>query len=743
VNGGARLRTATTVAVALATALLATASSGAGAPRAAAAGAEPAARGPAGVTFSAARGRLVITAPAYRLSLSKRNGAIVELVDRETGARLVTGQNGCLWGAVPASDAPPVGGCGFAPGARDRFSYRWDPRASTLLLVYDGDNGAERRVETIVGVTAGQSSFDLRLLLESHWGRTLSAVIFPAHLLAVSGAVKAGYAPHYLPGLRLEPGFFSRVGNNVFTYPSRWAFADYLGLDIARAHFALYSVNLPSARIAPADIGFIHNAEPGPCSGRAFCVMHAFQAWIADGARWTSPIVRIRVGGTVEDSILAYREANGIGAYPSLQAKLGSRLDALSRAPLIKADLWKGLPPFNEWVPSLRRLPSPALLHPVSFQPGGHDESFPDFLPPDPRWGTSEDLVRTIGSAHALGQLVMPYLNVSWWDDGSPTVRRLPAPLGLADIAVHNFQGLPVSEQFDGRNGYLASPYVPFVGKRIASLLEQWRSEVPVDCLFFDQIGARPWRRDFNPASPSPLAYADGWLELLAPYADRCLMVEDGWDRLAESFVGFHGSALLQERGFEEPTSRLGAGNWKPFPLALWLFHDKVLMYQHDLYERTMTADPEVLLWNAAFGFMLSYNWDGDAETLDSPWLELVGSVQRALGPRVAGKRLTGFREVAPDVTEAVFEDTAVLANWSGSQTYVVDGYGVAPRGFLARTRDGAVVAGAVAGSFAGVPLSPGTHYFVLERSASGVTLSQPLGRDASLSAAAERVASG
>jgi len=67
----------------------------------------------------------------------------------------------------------------------------------------------------------------------------------------------------------------------------------------------------------------------------------------------------------------------------------------------------------------------------------------------------------------------------------------------------------------------------------VAQEMESWRTSVPADCLFFDQLGARPWLRDFNRASPTPLAYDDGWLAAMAPYANRCLMVEDGWDRLA------------------------------------------------------------------------------------------------------------------------------------------------------------------------------------------------------------------
>jgi hypothetical protein len=258
---------------------------------------------------------------------------------------------------------------------------------------------------------------------------------------------------------------------------------------------------------------------------------------------------------------------------------------------------------------------------------------------------------------------------------------------------------------------------VPQVRDRVQKLMEEWRTDVQADCLFFDQIGARTWRRDFNRAAPTPLAYDDGWLELLAPYADRCLMVEDGWDRLARSFVGFHGSVLLLDRDFDEPNKFFGAGNWQPYPLADWLFHDKVLLYQHDLAESTMTADPEVLLFNAAFGFMLSYSWDGERDTLASPWLDLVGKVQKALGPLVAGRALTGYRELAPGVTESSFGGYSVVANWSKGASFQADGYSIAPEGFLARADDGSVVAAALVDSVGGRSLSPGTHYFVSDRS--------------------------
>ena len=234
---------------------------------------------------------------------------------------------------------------------------------------------------------------------------------------------------------------------------------------------------------------------------------------------------------------------------------------------------------------------------------------------------------------------------------------------------------------------------------------------MPADCLFFDQIGARPWRRDFNPAAPNPLAYYDGWLSLFAPYAQRCVMAEDGWDRLARTFSGFHGGMLQMSRQFEWPNDRWGQGNWEPYPIAGFLFGDKVLMYQHDLYEPTMTTDPETLLFNVAFGLVLSYAWDGEREeaSLTSPWAKLVGQVQRTLGPHYAGKRLIGFRTVAPGVTESVFEGGfSVLANWK-KQTVEVEGQRLAPNGFVAR-KGGDVLASALGFTWGGVTFPAGAR---------------------------------
>ena len=204
-------------------------------------------------------------------------------------------------------------------------------------------------------------------------------------------------------------------------------------------------------------------------------------------------------------------------------------------------------------------------------------------------------------------------------------------------------------------------------------------------------------------------------------------MVEDGWDRLARNAVGFHGSLLMMSRELDLPNALFGAGNWQPYPLAVWLVHDKVLMYQHDLFDGTMATDREVLTWNMAFGLINSYSWDalGPAE---NPWLDLVARLQRDFGPHYVGVPLSEYKNLAQDVNESTYGDLSVIANRDAAHTYSSAGYDVAPGGFLAVTND--LRAGAFEGSFGGVPLSAGVHYVIVERDVASVTVRQPVGAD-------------
>ena len=117
------------------------------------------------------------------------------------------------------------------------------------------------------------------------------------------------------------------------------------------------------------------------------------------------------------------------------------------------------LKPFSDWAAELQQLPSPLLLHPAGYQAGGFDVNDPDFLPPDPSFGTTADFSAMIAAAHRLGDLVMPYGNLSWWDPSSPTMQSLPAGVQTKDVAVLDALGNPVTISYGDHTGVIVSPY--------------------------------------------------------------------------------------------------------------------------------------------------------------------------------------------------------------------------------------------------------------------------------------------
>ena len=314
-----------------------------------------------------------------------------------TGQKLVTGTNGCEWGATAAGGGAYSGGCAFAPGAASRFAYSWDPSAANLTMTYTAGADAEQHVDAVVTIHAEETFFDLRLTLTNHAPQVVQTVNFPVDLYGDANTVQAGYAPKFLPGVRFAPAFFSRFGNDVFTYPSRWAFADFLALDVGSAHLAMYSVDPPPAPLAPVDFGFLHNGGSIPCAGTSYCITHAFHTWVATGSTWTSPVVRVRVGDPVEqdDRRLPHGERHrrlsdcrGQARRAARHARAGAA-DQGRHAEGRRARV-RGL------VAGARQSARPALIHPVAFGPGGFDKTDPDVLPPDNSVGSIDRAARGV-----------------------------------------------------------------------------------------------------------------------------------------------------------------------------------------------------------------------------------------------------------------------------------------------------------------------------------------------------------
>jgi hypothetical protein len=668
----------------------------------------------------------------YEIGLRKTNGAIAYIKDKSTGQNVTLGSRyECLWGTVFLKGTPDyVGGCSYNAAWANNFSYTWDASKQTLIFDYTPDPAASQRVTAKVYVMASEDpAFDLLLKVQNNWGYVLDDVLFPSDTVFVESEIQEALLP-ILPGVVLEPAFFTQNLSYTAKYPGYpGLFADYVSLSSTKGQIAIYTMN-PKDPIQPCVIGFVHDDEY--VSDSTF-YYHSFGARIKNNETWTSPYIRVRIGQSPLETLMAYRVDNGLDKFPSLQEKLGARYAQIVQSPLFKADTAQLNIPFSQYPALLAQVPSPGILHPVAFQPGGHDQNYPDFLPPAPAWGTTANFASMFQQAQALGLLVMPYTNPTWWDDESPTLQNLPPPLTIADVAALDDQGVPIYENYGPNGGYVISPYVPFVQQRLDQLVNQMTVEIPSDMLFEDQIGARPWLFDHNASSLPPTAYINGWLEHTRTYSNILLMTELGFDRLAETEAGFHGSVLLPERS-GNTSDWWGTGTWHPYPLAPILTRDKVLFYQHDLAPETFTFDKATLAWNMAFGYMLSYDLvqSSYGGGVNSPWLGLAAAFQKYVLSLYASERITNYTSLPGNGTQTSFESFTTITNWDISNSYATGEYVLPPQGAMTKKNDGSVVAG-IFTSYNNLPLSGGDHYLIEERKPSEIIVRQPMGTNTDL----------
>lgn len=686
---------------------------------------------------------LKLGAAGYEFGFRKTNGSIEYILDKTSGQKITAGsRRECLWGAVFSVNGQPeyVGGCSYNKDWYDRFTYAWSAAQNTLTFTYTPDPNASRKVSAVVKITASETTWaDFSLHIQNNYGSLLDYVLFPSEIVTLKSEIEQVLLP-ILPGVVLEPGFFSENRSYRVAYPGYpGVFADFIALKFSKGHLAIYSL-YGSGPIREGWLGMMNDDDTPPYLAGSAYILRVFSAQTASGGSWQSPGVRIRVGEPFRDAVLALRVDNKMQNFTSVAQKAGDLYARLVQAPLYRA-VADGLNlRFSQYADSLlSKVPIPGILHPVCYQPGGHDESQPDYLPPDPAYGTTQDLINMFNSVKGLGFLVMPYSNPTWWDDQSYTLTHLPAGTTLNQIAVIDASGNPVYEIYrhgsplHDHGGYVMSLAAPFVVQRVDRLMQDLTVTLPSDMLFEDQIGARAWLYDYNPSAATPLTYITNWMNHTRIYKSKLLHTELAFDRLAETEVGFHGSVLLPEK-LGQTSDWWGDGNWHLYPLATMLARDKTLFYQHDLAPETFTTNKRTLTWNMAMGYNLSYDLvqTSFGGGLSSDWIKLVGVFQKYALAAYAGERVTGYFDLAPSVTQTVFETCQVTANWSASAAYPTGEYTIPAQGAVVTCNNNRLTAG-VFTTYNSAALSSGEHYLVERHSGGRIDVFQPIGGDTSL----------
>jgi hypothetical protein len=452
------------------------------------------------------------------------------------------------------------------------------------------------------------------------------------------------------------------------------AFADWLHVESAdgKSLLAVYRVQPrtwtawqgtsdPSALFVPGRIA--HGGDP-----RGGYLERAYGTFVKSGTTWTAPPVRIAAGRAVLDSLADYATANGLNRR--LTAKMSPTLLAkLKQAVLVKVNADAATA-----TAALGRLPVPTLIHQSNYLKGGFDREYPNHLPPNPKYGTPDQMKILHNQARQAGHLVMPYTNPTWWCDhprGPSFVKAGKAPL-LRDL-----KNQTVHEQYGANDGWSITMWHPAVRAANLATRRQFVEDYPVDILFQDQCGARTWKYDTNPASPVPYAYVEGMLSLVdEDSAVVPLGTEDGYDRVmnGESLLCGFTSALLpgRARSWQKPLNAVyPPTTWDLFPVAQALAHDKSAMLHHDL--GVFVTDRPTMAWTLALGFNMSgvISDRGLSERRALEWLRWLDRIQKSVCARWTGEPLRSFEQTrgqgvetqADGVVRATYGDVAIVAN--------------------------------------------------------------------------------
>ncbi|MBA3870462.1 MAG: hypothetical protein H0X30_15070 [Anaerolineae bacterium] len=653
----------------------------------------------------------------YEVALDATHGGIAYILDKSSNKNIVEGDaSSNLWSATLDKGDPIVS------SSYSEIKPVWDAANGTLTLSYTG------AVSVQVTITSSDTpALKLQATVMNKSGANISNFELPDSLKIAEADVDNALIP-MMPGAQLSSKFFTDGRTYVNEYPGVM-FADYLAVNSKRGRITVYTQK--GALLQPSLLGFEHLKDDAGFSK----MTHSYRTWIEDTKTWLSPYLVINIGQDYPTTIHNYRSDNQIDKFKSLTEKLGEAAPTYFASPMYKLDIAVLKVKFADISDAIiNKLNIPGMIHFVAFQTGGHDHNYPDFIPPDKKWGTTADFAEAVKLIHSRGGLVVPYTNFSWWNNHGPMLAKLPADTPLTSIInIKDSHGLPGFESFGPNSGFVMNIHNKFVQDKITEQHKALLNDVGVDAIFEDQWGARSAPYDFNPSGldtddPST-SYFEGVLGHYRDQSNSNLMTEVGVDVLANDGVGFMGTNYLWDMlGYRSATADVTTY----YPMAAMLLRDKVLLYQHDLAAEMWTKNKDMLRWNLAQGYGLSNAFlDSSISGLnmDNPWLNLVGVFQKYALSNYADQLATAYDDLGNNVTRTTFSTYTVYSNWDLTHTYTLNGNTLSAGGVVAQANDGSVTAG-VFTVFNGSPLSDGDHYLVEVRSPTEIKVFQPVGAD-------------
>lgn len=615
---------------------------------------------------------LLIGNSRYEMRLDRNDGSLLGIRDRTRNKKIFfPNRSRALWRADFEDNSA-------LSSADLKFSYALE--GGDLRLVFQhAPTGSRVKIRVVPRAGALDFETDIRNL----FGRRILGFSFPETLLFDYRDLREFVYPFKI-GIGLNRKFYAQKRQLAEKYPN--LFSDFVSIIFSQGACSVFGIQPGDRAFYPAGL------ETGYDDTRAGFgyYTHRFITDCSPGKDERLPVIRFSFQDDVPSVIREYAAASGISSSPDLEKKLGPELfNKLKRSVMLKLDLSVN-GGFNRIGELLKELSAPTLLHLVTFWKGGFDRNYPDYLPPDEKYGSQAEFISLARSIREAGHLFMPYTNPTWWND-SETLRLLDKE----KITVRGLQGELITEQYNRSTGWVVNPFHTNVIRRVSRTVKEFTEEIPADILFEDQVGARSWLYSSNPDMPSAVSYIQGMIEHAhRNFKKAVLFTEEGFDRLIPCEAGFCNMStanyLPPDEAFD---TKFGSGTWSVYPLALYLSHDKTAFFQHNLAHEVFADSFAKITWNLLYGHSMNAGRWEDAWKMQKRHYETADCVQKEIVSLLFGKPLLDYRELDDRVYLSRFGDTIIIGNFSDKEV-AAGPYGVAPEGFLAVNREGTLLAG-------------------------------------------------
>ncbi len=701
----------------------------------------------------------------FEVGFDAQNGAIHYVQNINTKEVLSTGNLAhTLWTLtfLDETDLPTLQASDFSPNSQThKFSFNPSP----FQLIYDY-NQDERQLQFVIDVVAiDNQRFDLRASIGNQTGLPIRTVSLPHKLMFDQSMAERVLLP-IQEGLVLLPSFFEENRSTMLARPPM--FADVLAYEGATGDLAVHMVQNSTyqADLLPGHPQGTPMFQPNNLGTGGIGDQGYFQfdmvTFIPNGAVWQGGTIRISIDRDFRQIAEDYRVDNRIDQYPSLRAKLErfGVYDSLAQSPILAIELFKVI----EWEKAevgqawdtirtdwLSRVPEDSVIHLTHWQKGrdwyadpkenhkvedDHPEALPIWWS---QYGDEPSFLALLTELQSRSFLTMPFTNWSVWNTYSPINFDIPYLVNTPE-ATTKLRG--AAYPYIEYKGYVVKPWMQTVQERNDRMFETYTNTYPQDMMFVDMTGERSWRyiRMDDNQTVSVSAYTQAVAnENLRLSQQKPLFTEGVFDRIGDSVTGY--AQTLQQKFWNQILAHLGYEyvHWVPYPFAADVLHDKVAFYQHDLNLEIWPGEDRAL---ATYYALTGYNYIIDVTKHideDEEIIWALDAIQKSVNARTFGQRLLTVDTLTPNhaIRRTTWGDPAapyeILANFDVTQTgqaYEIDGFGVAPDGFIGRSADGKALGGIFVGSFNGLRLADGVHWITVHETASQIEIRHPIGED-------------